>query len=93
MLLLTMSFHANASSSDAWQQLYNKAERTCITQSRLVSPFVSEPVVFDDSIGKVAILLREGSSRNKTFRKNTTFICLFDKKTNKTAIEEYRWKK
>ncbi|GLU27202.1 hypothetical protein Brsp01_24350 [Brucella sp. NBRC 12950] len=59
----------------------------------MVSPFVSEPVDFDDRVGKVALLLREGSTRNRKQSKDTTVICLYDKRSGKVAIEEVQWKK
>lgn len=41
-----------ASSDDAWQKLFARANGTCIGQSRMNTPEASAPVVFDDSVGK-----------------------------------------
>lgn len=84
---------AHASSSAAWEALHTKVVSSCMAKSSMVSPFVSEPVDFDDRVGKVALLLREGSTRNRKQSKDTTVICLYDKRSGKVAIEEVQWKK
>lgn len=84
---------AHASSPAAWEALHTKVVSSCMAKSSMVSPFVSEPVDFDDSVGKVALLLREGSTRNRKQPKDTTVICLYDKRSGKSAIEEVQWKK
>ncbi|WP_421914405.1 hypothetical protein [Mesorhizobium sp.] len=55
------------------------------------TPEVSAPVVFDDSVAKVAILLRGSFGKGKSKAQNVNLICLYDKKTGKASIEEYRW--
>lgn len=84
---------AQASSPAAWEALHTKVVSSCMAKSSMVSPFVSEPVDFDDSVGKVALILREGSSRNRKQPKDTTVLCLYDKRSGKVVIEEVRWKK
>ena len=79
-----------ASSDAAWSALFAKANGTCIGQSRMVSPEASAPVVFDDSVGKIAVLLRESAGTGKSKKMNQV-ICLYDKKTGKASIAEYRW--
>lgn len=79
---------ANASSDAAWNALFAKANGTCIGQSRMVSPEATAPVVFDDVIGKIAILLRE---KNPESKKMVNMICLYDKKSGKASIAEYQW--
>jgi hypothetical protein len=54
----------------------------------MVSPEATAPVVFDDSTGKIAILLREKSAKSK---KLVNLICLYDKKSGKASIAEYQW--
>lgn len=78
-----------ASSDAAWNALFAKANGTCIGQSRMVSPEASAPVVLDDSVGKVAILLREPTGVGKRTMKQV--ICLYEKKSGKASIAEYRW--
>lgn len=86
---LGSSIAAWASSDAAWNTLFAKANGTCIGQSRMISPQASAPVVFDDTIGKIAVLLREPiRGKSKTMRE---VICLYDKTTGKAAIEEYHW--
>jgi hypothetical protein len=48
----------------------------------------SAPVVFEDSVGKVAVLLRGTIGKGKP---TINLLCLYDKKTGKAAIEEFRW--
>ncbi len=79
---------ANASSDAAWNALFAKANGTCIGQSRMVSPEATAPVVFDDVIGKIAILLRE---KNPESKKMVNMICLYDKRSGKASIAEYQW--
>ncbi len=86
--LLSVAPFANASSDAAWNALFAKANGTCIGQSRMVSPEATAPVVFDDAIGKVAVLLREKSPRTK---KMVNVVCLYDKKSGKASIAEYQW--
>ncbi|PZM08323.1 hypothetical protein [Rhizobium tubonense] len=81
---------AFASSDGAWNALFAKANGTCIGLSGLDTPEASTPVVFDDSVGKIAILLKGAMGRGKV-KTNVSMICLYDKKSGKASIEEYRW--
>lgn len=87
-LVMVSAQLANASSGTAWDALYAKANGTCIGQSRMDTPEASAPVAFNDSIGKIAVLLRGTVGKAKT---KVNLICLYDKKTGKAAIEEFRW--
>lgn len=90
-LALASIQQAAASSDGAWAALFAKENGTCIGQSGLDSPEATVPVVFDDATGKAAILLR-GSMGNKKGRVSTVnLICLYDKKTGRASIAEYRW--
>lgn len=77
-----------ASSDAAWNALFAKANGTCIGQSRMNTLEASAPVVFEDSVGKVAVLLRGTIGKGKP---TINLLCLYDKKTGKAAIEEFRW--
>jgi hypothetical protein len=90
-LMLASTQLANASSDGAWNALFAKANGACIGQSRMDTPEASAPVVFDDSVGKIAILLRGSLGKGKSKVQNVNLICLYDKKTGKASIEEYRW--
>jgi hypothetical protein len=87
-LVLVSATLANASSDGAWDKLFAKANGICIGQSRMDTPEASAPVVFDDSIGKVAIMLRGKIGKNKP---PVNLICLYDKKSGRASIEEFRW--
>jgi hypothetical protein len=82
---------AAASSDGAWNALFAKVNGTCIGQSGMDTPEASAPVVFDDATGKVAVLLRGAMGKGKSRVRNVNLICLYDKKTGKVSIEEYRW--
>lgn len=90
LALLGVSSVAHASSDAAWNALFAKANGTCIGQSGLNVPQVTEPIVFDDSVGKIAILLTGGSGKGKA-KTTANLICLYDKKTGKAVISEYKW--
>jgi hypothetical protein len=89
-LAVSATEHAFASSDGAWNALFAKANRTCIGQSGLNTQEASAPVVFDDSVGKIAIPLRGPMGRGKA-KTNVSLICLYDKKSEKASIEKYRW--
>ncbi len=86
--LLSLTQFSRASSDGAWNALFAKVNGTCIGQSRMVSPEATGPVVFDDTAGKIAILLREKSRKSQ---KTINLICLYDKKSGKASIAEYQW--
>lgn len=90
VLAVQSTMPARASSEAAWNSLFAKANGTCIGQSRMVSPEASAPVLFDDSVGKIAILLREPVLRGKT-KYLKEVICLYDKKSGRASISEYHW--
>lgn len=90
-MLLASAQIAVASSDTSWDKLFATANGTCIGQSGLDTPEASAPVVFDDATGKIAVLLR-GSLANKKGRPQTVnLICLYDKKSGRASIQEYRW--
>lgn len=88
LLVVSSSSFASASSDSAWNALFAKANGTCIGQSRMDTPEASAPVVFDDTVGKIAVMLRGKLGKGKP---TVNLICLYDKKTGKAAIEEFRW--
>lgn len=76
-----------ASSDKSWDALFAKVNGTCIGLSRMDTPEASQPVVFDDATGKIAVLLRGSVGKAK----NVNLVCLYDKKSGKASIAEYRW--
>ena len=90
-LLVMVSFCAATASSDgSWNALFAKANGTCIGLSRMHTPEASAPVVFDDSVGKIAVLLRGQVGKGKA-RTKVNMICLYDKRTGRASIAEYQW--
>jgi len=90
LIMLSSYGVAGASSDGAWDALFAKANGTCIGQSRMDTPEASAPVVFDDSVGKIAVLLRGKLGKGKA-RSTVNLICLYDKKTGRASIAEYQW--
>nr|WP_276120969.1 hypothetical protein [Pararhizobium qamdonense] len=82
--------YAFGSSDGSWDAIFAKANGTCIGQSEMNTPEASAPVVFDDATGKIAVLLRGELGRGKAKTK-VNLICLYDKKTGRASIAEYRW--
>lgn len=91
LLLLATTAQSFASSEDAWNALFAKVNGTCIGMSRMNTPEVSAPILFDDSTGKVALLLRGSLGKTKGRAQIVNLMCLYDKKTGKASIAEYRW--
>ncbi len=87
-ILLATGQMSHASSGAAWDRLFARVNGTCIGQSGMPSPEASAPVVFDDSTGKIAVLLRGKLGKGK---ETADLICLYDKKTGRASIQEYRW--
>jgi hypothetical protein len=79
-----------ASSDASWDKLFAKVNGTCIGQSGMDTPEATAPIVFDDATGKVAVLLRGSMGKGKAKTK-VNLMCLYDKKTGKASIAEYKW--
>ncbi|KRB55362.1 hypothetical protein ASE04_04830 [Rhizobium sp. Root708] len=88
LIVSATAANASASSDGAWKALFAKVNGTCIGQSGMASPEASAPVVFDDAAGKIALMLRGSMGKGKP---SVNLICLYDKKTGKASIAEYRW--
>lgn len=91
LALLATTAQSYASSDDAWKALFAKVNGTCIGMSRMNTPEVSAPIVFDDATGKVAILLRGSLGKAKGRAQTVNLMCLYDKKTGRASIAEYHW--
>jgi len=91
LVLLATTAQSYASSDGAWNALFAKVNGTCIGMSRMNTPEVSAPIVFDDATGKIAILLRGSLGKAKGRDQTVNLMCLYDKKTGKASISEYRW--
>ena len=91
VILVASTASSFASSDASWNALFAKLNGTCIGMSGMDTPEATAPIVFDDSTGKVALLLRGSMGKGKAKVKNVNVICLYDKKTGKASISEYRW--
>jgi hypothetical protein len=88
--VMISSAAAHASSDASWDKLFAKVNGTCIGQSGMDTPEATAPIVFDNATGKIAVLLRGSMGRGKA-KTNVNVMCLYDKKTGKASIAEYKW--
>lgn len=79
---------AHASSDEAQAQFSLAVAETCAASSGLDHARVSELILFDDTLNKVATLVT--GIYPQPFMKGATgkVLCLYDKKTQKTWIDE-----
>jgi hypothetical protein len=91
LVLVGPGTQSYASSDAAWSQLFAKVNGTCIGLSGMNTPEASEPIVFDDATGKVAVLLRGLLGKGQARAPVVNLMCLYDKKTGKASIAEYKW--
>jgi uncharacterized iron-regulated membrane protein len=91
MLTLATVQGAAASSDGAWTALFAKANCTCIGRSGMDTPEATAPVVFDDATGKIAFMVRGSQGKRKAKVSTVNLICLYDKKSGRASIAEYRW--
>ncbi len=80
-----MSGPAEASTPEAWNELYRRAGRSCTAASSLSSATISTPVRFDDRRGILALLVT-GISRGITPEPRVSELCLYDRRTGRVAI-------
>jgi hypothetical protein len=84
---------ASASTPEAWKQMQRQAERVCIKASALARPRVSNMIVFDDATGVVAMLVTGTYPQAHMKGAAGTNLCLYNRRTKKTAVEEAKgWK-
>jgi hypothetical protein len=87
-LLITLALPAAASTPGAWAKLEREVTRKCIAASELGRPRVSNPIIFDDTVGKVALLVT-GTYRQAHMKgASGTTLCLFDRRTRTVATVE-----
>jgi hypothetical protein len=87
-LLATAAQATAASTPGEWSRLERAAKLSCIAASNLSRPTASDPVVFNDATGLVAILV-SGSFRQTQMRAaRGTSLCLYDRKSRTATIEE-----
>ncbi|HEX8533505.1 MAG TPA: hypothetical protein VF662_05000 [Allosphingosinicella sp.] len=88
LLLLQVSAAAQASSPKAWAELQRRTERACIQASGLGRPRVSNPVIFDDRTGAVALLVSGTEGRAGAGGIPVTKLCLYNRRNGTVALEE-----
>ena len=86
--LLFLTTAAQASSNDAWANFTLDVTQACATSSGLDQPEVSDLVMFDDTLNKVAMLVTGTYPQPHLNKANGTILCIYDKATQKTWIDE-----
>jgi hypothetical protein len=82
-----LSASASASSPAAWLKLEREVSRKCIVASDLRRPQVSKMITFDDTVGKVAVLVT-GTHRRGQASGRIANLCLFDRRTKAVSTVE-----
>ena len=86
--LVLISASAAASTPAAWARLERQATRKCIEASELRRPRVSNPIVFSDQSGVIALLVTGIHPQARMKGASGTNLCLFDRRTGHVAVEE-----
>jgi hypothetical protein len=87
-ILLSAPQPVLASSPDAWAQLNKQAERSCLVASGFRRPRVSRAIIFDDTVGVVAMLVTGTFTQARLKGAAGTNLCLYDRRTRKAVVEE-----
>ncbi|MCA0400999.1 MAG: hypothetical protein LCH38_09310 [Proteobacteria bacterium] len=85
ILLAVFAMPARASSPDAWQELWQKSERACLTASKFRQAKSNVLVEFQDSIMRIV----EGRHPQPHMNNAPgTKYCLYNKKSGRTELSE-----
>ena len=86
-LLLTAQ-GVSASTPRAWDHLQRKAERSCIAASEFKRPRVSNAIIYDDSVGMIALLVTGTFPQAHMKGAAGTNLCLYNRLTKKAVVQE-----
>lgn len=76
---------ANASSPDAWAELFKRATTACLKASDLKKAKASAPVDFSDKV----LIVVDGTWRQPHMKNAAArFACLYDKRSHKAEASE-----
>lgn len=79
---------AEASSDAAFAQFHRVVARSCVKASGLERTRVSAVIGFDDSLGKVAMLVTGAYPQARLRGVTGQMLCVYDKRTGRTWIDE-----
>ena len=79
---------AQASSNDAWASLNLAVAEKCASSSGLKHAHVSELVLFDDSLNKVATLVTGVFPQKALKGAKGQMLCIYDKRSKKVWVDE-----
>ena len=87
-VLFALHSPASASTPAAWAALEREAKRSCLAASELRRPHVSRAVIFDDTVGKLVLVITGTYAEPRLRGVRGTNLCLYDRRTRKAAVEE-----
>lgn len=88
ILAILCSLPAVASTPAAWSKLERDAKRSCLAASDFKRPRTSEIVVFNDSVGQVAMLVTGIYRQAHMKGARGTNLCLYNPRNGSAAAEE-----
>ncbi|MAU95165.1 MAG: hypothetical protein CMP81_04630 [Fulvimarina sp.] len=88
LVALGLSSPATASSNDSWEKMFAAAKKACIEASSLTKAKASEPVVFSDDVGYLALLVSGTYPQKHMKGQKGRMLCLFERSTGKASTEE-----
>jgi len=81
---------AQASTPEAWSQHDKTVVERCVAASGFKNAkAVGKPVVFDDTVGKTALLVRGTYPQKHMAGAQGEVLCLYDRKARKASVEEW----
>ncbi|MBB4002145.1 MAG: hypothetical protein V7704_11600 [Aurantimonas endophytica] len=86
--LLLAATAAHASSDDAWADLNLAVAEKCAAASGLKHAHVSELVLFDDTLNKVATLVTGVFPQKALKGAKGKMLCIYDKQSKKVWVDE-----
>ncbi|ORE86666.1 hypothetical protein [Aurantimonas sp. 22II-16-19i] len=94
LLALGLSLPVTASNEESWQKMSAAAKKACIEASGLAKAKASEPVVFSDDVGYIALLVAGAYPQKPMKGQKGRMLWLFERSTGKASAEEaagWRW--
>lgn len=88
LLFLAVASVASASTPAAWAKLDQEVTRKCIEASEYRRPRVSNPIVFDDKNGNVALIVMGIYPQSRIKGATGTSLCLYNRNTRIVVLEE-----
>lgn len=79
---------AAASTPAAWAKLDREVKRSCVAASEFRRPRVSDIILFNDTVGQVALIVSGIYRQPQMKGARGTSLCLYDRQTREAVVEE-----